>query len=37
MLEATYEEEDCAQVENVDQEREPMKDAEEVELVVDLR
>ena len=37
MLEATYEEEDYAQVENTEQEKEPVKDAEEVELVVYLR
>ena len=36
-LEATDEEEDCAQVENADQEREPEKDAEGVQIVVDLK
>ena len=36
-LETTYEEGDCAQVEDADQEREPMTDVEKVDLVVDLR
>ena len=36
-LEATYEEENCAQVENTDQERKPLMDTEQGELVVDLR
>ena len=36
-LEATYEEEYSTQVENADQEREPVTDTDQVELVVDLR
>ena len=36
-LETTYKEGDCAQVEDAYQEREPVTDAEQVELVVDLR